>query len=474
MKVTLVYPRLNKASFGSGSIHPPLGILYLASYLREHDILCSVIDCTFMGKWDELEIKLERENPDVIGFSFSTPLADLAFEAISIARNKYPHSLIVAGGPHPTVDPWNTINKQEVDVVVVGEGEQTFFEVINAYATGGDFEGIEGILYEDHEQRVKGDARRKNFIEDLDSLPLPARDLIDEVRYIEETGMMTLITSRGCPGNCSFCQPTLRKIFGDKIRAVSPQRIIEEIHAIKDSYSNYDFLLSFEDDCFCFNKKRILELCEIMVKNDLHKIPWWCVTRIDNLDEETIKSLSQAGCIGLSLGVESGSQRILTEVMRKNVTVDQIKKVFSICHQNSLLTLAFIMVGTSTETKEDLDKTVELLKAIHPDVVAVSVTTPLIGTKLHDYSKKSGVISVSKHSDYGYYGNTRPLELEDLTRDDVIIYKKRMVTTCYRNIYKNIPKYAKLLWRKERHIYLKIFHRMAKTRFNWLRLRIHK
>ncbi len=329
MKVTLVYPRLNRVDCGSGSIHMPLGILYLASYLREHGHQISVIDATFMDSWETFEENLKKESPDIIGISFSSPLAEYGFKAAGIAKKCFPDRLVITGGPHSLVDMSGTICKDFIDMVVIGEGEKTLLEIVEACSQDKGFHHIKGICFKDGKKLVKTEDKT-DFIENLDDLPMPALDLLDIEKYIQETGRVTFITSRGCPGKCYYCQPTIDKMFGRKIRGHSPERIIEEIKIVAERYydKNKNFLFEFVDDTFCYSKKRTLEFCELIKKHALTNLPYWVISRIDHCkNKDVVVALKNAGCLGISFGVESGSQRILNE-MGKNTSVQTIREVF--------------------------------------------------------------------------------------------------------------------------------------------------
>lgn len=476
MEVTLVYPRLNRADFESGSIHMPLGILYLASYLRQNEINVNVVDCTFLHTWHEYIERMRLSDSDIIGFSFSSPMADLAFEAIRITKQMFPNALIIAGGPHPTVDPENTIKNENIDIVVIGEGEEILLELCKTYTSGSrDFSNIGRILFKGDDGCIKKSQVGVPFSIDLDKFGLLGRDLIDIEKYISVSGRVTLITSRGCPGKCTFCQPTLKSLFGTKIRTHSTDYVIRDMIQIRDKYYNNNFLIEIVDDTFCFNKQRVLNICNKIIENKLNKIPWWCINRVDFFDEQIAEALKKAGCIGLSLGIESGSNRILQKVMRKNINIDEIKRTFKICNKYGLLTVAFFMIGSPSETKEDLEMTNSIIKKIHPDVIAISVTTPIIGSELYKNSLKEGSLNISESSDYGYYGVKYPMKLELLSYEDISIYKRKFIKTWFTNTWRNVKKYISFCFSitKIRLAYL-ILERSLIIRFNWFDLPIHK
>lgn len=445
MKITFIYPRIKQSDFGSGSLDYPIGILSLVSYLKQKNsqIDTEVIDSTFMKSWLEFKKTVKKNNADIFGFSFSSPLADDAYKAIKIVKNIHPKALIVAGGPHPTVDPIGTIKKGKVDIVVSGEGEEILQDIVEKFIKSQDLSLIQGTFIYKNKKILTNE--RQGFIKDLDKLPMPDRNLLEIERYLKTSGSLHIITSRGCPFNCFFCQPTQRKLFGEKVRYESPERVILEIEELMKNYGHKKFVLFFADDTFTFDKKRVKEICRLMVKKGFNKIPWWCHSRVNTFDEEIARTLKKSGCIGVSFGVESGSQRILNEVMKKGITVEQTIRAFKWCHKYNLLGLAYLMIGTPTETIDDLEATNRLIADIHPDIISISRTTPMLGSALYEYARKHKILNLKKSKDFGYYGEVKPLKLDKLTEEQIEFYKNKWARTWLFNLYKNSFKYIKLL-----------------------------
>ncbi|MCM8786992.1 MAG: B12-binding domain-containing radical SAM protein [Candidatus Omnitrophica bacterium] len=406
------------------------------------DIKISVIDATFMRSWKEFKKMVKTESPDILGFSFSSPLADDAYQAIKLAKKVCPEALIIAGGPHPTVDPVSVI-KKGVKIAVIGEGEKSLVQIINSFKRKESFSKVESAFYRDG-QKIKYNPRI-SYIENLDSLPIPDRSLLDINRYIDVNGSLHMLTTRGCPFNCFFCQPTQRKLFGVNVRANSPERVIEEIKNIVKNYGKKKFVLFINDDTFTFDEKRVKKICNLMIKNKFDKIPWWCHSRVNTFTEIIARAIKNAGCIGVSFGVESGSQRILSEILRKGITVEQTEKAFKIAHKYGILTLAYLMIGSPTETVNDLEATNRLIAKIHPDIISISRTTPVPGSALYDYAKKKRILNLKTSADFGYYGDIKPLKLDTLKEKEIEFYKSKWTKTWLFSLYKNFFKYIKLL-----------------------------
>jgi len=430
--ITLVYPRTSDII--EGSITCPLGIQYLASYLEANKIKTDVIDLTFID-WNDYESILKETKPEFIGFSVQTPIAEQGLKAIEIAKKVSPISKIIIGGAHATVDSDKLLNNKNIDFVVVGEGEKAIVKIING--------------------EIKSKLVNGEHIENLDELPFPKRDLMNYSKYIKMYHSMELIISRGCPYNCMFCQPTQRRLFGDKVKVRSSENVIKEIQEIIKAYGK-DFIFYFLDDTFTWDIKWLERFCRLVKPLNIY---WKCSTRVDVIDEKKLKMMKDSGCVFINYGVESGSQRILN-FMRKGITVEQIKEAFRITHKVGLLCLAFIIIGTPTETKEDLEMTVNIIKEIQPDGVQVSIMTPLIGTDLEKYCLEHGILNIKNLSEYHYCANEYPIKLDNLTKEDLKFYREKILNVLKSSRRKNYLKYAKMIKKPKLFLfYLKFYMR---------------
>jgi len=428
--ITLVYPRT--PNLLEDGISCPLGVQYLASYLEINGIKTNLIDLTFTS-WKEYERKLIESKPEFIGFSIQTPIAEQGLKAIEIAKKASPKSKLIVGGAHATVATNSLLKNKNIDFIVIGEGEKTILKIVKRI--------------------IKNRISFGERVENLDELPFPKRDLMNYQKYIKMSSSMEIMVSRGCPYNCMFCQPTQRKLFGNKVRIRNPENVIEEIKNIIDVYGK-NFIFYFLDDTFTWNEKWLEKFC----KSIKHlKINWKCSTRVNVIDEKKLRIMKGAGCVFINYGVESGSQKILN-FMRKGITINQIKEAFKLTHKLGILCHAFIMIGTPTETKEDLEMTVKLIKEIHPDGVQVSITTPLIGTDLEKYCLEKRIINIKNLSDYHYCKNDYPIKLENLTKEDLSFYKQKIFNAVNSVKYKNYVKYIKLLYKPQVFLlYLKLY-----------------
>lgn len=407
-----------------------LGLVYIGAYLKAHSYKVDLIDIRGMSNWAEFEDEIKKRDSDIVGIHFNTPNYNHALKCARIAKGL--GRVVVAGGPHTVVDAESLIASGFIDYVIAGEGEKSFLELLEA---GGSREVI-----------IKGE-----MIEDLDEIPFPDRDLYNMERLIHPVGNfpyldngVILMASRGCPFNCAFCQPLVKKMFGKKIRYRSVGNIIEEIRFIIEKYRvKY---ISFQDDNLTTNKEWLLDLCEKMRKEGLD-IQWSAQSRVDTFDEEIAKGMAQAGCVCVFFGFESGSQRILN-LLRKKITPEESIRAAQLCRKYGLLIFADYMLGIPTETEEDLRMTLDLIKKIRPEVHSPTYFTPVPGCDLFEYCRNKGLINITTYEDY-----TRNPQGEKIKGIDYRLVRR------YKN---NMIRYTPY-WYQERH-----FAKMAIERWKHL------
>ncbi|MBU3940385.1 MAG: B12-binding domain-containing radical SAM protein [Nanoarchaeota archaeon] len=413
MKVALCYPRTEDQA-RSYSIMP-LGAVSLATYLKQksnHEV--RVFDTSF-GFKEEIK-KIDEFNPDVIGLTVLLPFIDAAKEMSVYFKKR--GKIIVWGGPVPTNTPKDCL--EHCDFAVIGEGELTLFDLLDNLEKPSK---VKGIAYGDKGKFKLNSVR--DFI-DINELPIPDRDLLSTRDNYLKAKNMSLIVSRGCPYNCSFCQPTLNRLFGKGVRLRSPESIVEEIQLLNKKYGTNH--IAFLDDTFTFNKDWLKKLSYLFKKNKI-KIGFDVLTRVNCFDDEIAILLKEMKCKQVNFGVESGSQMILDK-LRKGQTVEQIKNAFKIAKKYKLSTHAYIMIGSPGETKETLKETEELMKEINPDTVNISITTPLPGTDMYDECFENGLLNFKsdKQADfYDYEFDELPIKNENLTYKEVVESKQRML-----------------------------------------------
>jgi len=290
---------------------------------------------------------------------------------------------IVLGGPHATSQPELTLRKcRSIDIVVRGEGEFTMLDLANGLL----LEDIGGITFRDGNGIVRNPDRP--LFSNLDELPFPARHLLDMESYLKPNISVgrglnlratSVFSSRGCPYRCDFCAGHL--MFPGKVRFHSPQRVIEELEHLVDCYSVE--AIYFADDMFLSNRKRTERLLKLLINNEkLNKLKWIAQVRANVVDEDILRLMKKGGCVHLEFGFESGSQRML-DIMHKRTTVEDNVRAATLTRKVGLRFSAFVMVGYPGERKVDVEKTVDFLKTVRPNVISFSVFYPLPGTEVY-------------------------------------------------------------------------------------------
>ena len=388
MKITLIYPGIAQIGFKSFGRGTPttnlmsLGLGYLGASIKKNTTWnVDLIDLRKMNNWENFTENLKQKSCDVVGIYVNTVNFDFATKCAEIAHKL--GKIVIMGGPHAAWAPHELEEYNFVDHLITGEGEYTIVDVLEKLEKGSEI------------TRVISGAQ----VEDLDQLPFPDRELFDiDDRLNNCKGIfpfphryLGIIGSRGCSYNCAFCQPLERKLFGRKVRFRSVKNIINEVAFLKKKY-RAEFIM-FQDDLLTQQKDWIIDLCSELKKL---KIDWGGLSRVDTLDAEIIRAMTDSRCKVLQFGFESGSQRIL-KLLRKGTTVDQALNAAKLCKDNGILIFANYMMGIPTETEKDLEATYNLMKEINPEIHAANYFSPIPGSNLYEYCKDNDLISTGTY-----------------------------------------------------------------------------
>lgn len=323
-----------------------------------------------------------KERPDVIGISVSTSAYKAALNIARLSKKFSPNVRIVFGGIHPTVLPEEVLQTNLVDIVVRGEGEFTFLEVIKALENGKSIRRILGTSFIADDGSIIHNPNRE-LLTDLDTLPFPAKHLVLDVKGASHIPYHRIMTSRGCPFECTFC--VSNKIWGRKVRFRSAKNVIDEINEVKRKFGITFFCI--DDDTFTINSKYVEGLCDGLIKENLG-ISWWCQIRTENITERLVKKMKKAGCINVAIGIESGDDNILKKI-NKQLDKKTVLKSSALFKEFGILVDAFFMFGFPWENKTELDNTVKFMKEINPNYAWLAIITPYPETKIFtDYSHK--------------------------------------------------------------------------------------
>ena len=374
-------------------IWPQTNLASLAAMV-EKDYETKIFDCIADWiSWERFEKIIEREKPNyvVIEIISSTLSNDLRVAKIAKAVG----AITIGVGPHVTELPEETLNGcPDLDFVMLGEMELTTRELIDCCEKGSaDFPQVKGIAYRNDARIVVTDERP--FVEDMDSLPIPAYHLLPLHKYRRPFlgKYVFIVTSRGCPYPCIFCRQII--MFQGKFRQKSPHRVVEEIKILK-KYGITNYLL--HADTFTVNKKWVLQLCELIQENKL-KIRWACNTHISSIDREMTQAMKKAGCWMIAPGVESGAQEILDNI-KKGITVTQIRDTLHMLHEEGLEIWAYFVFGFPGETKETLKQSIRFAKELPIDIAHFGIGTPYPGTEFYRMCEEHGWLKSRKWEDY--------------------------------------------------------------------------
>ncbi|MBN1157004.1 radical SAM protein [Candidatus Woesearchaeota archaeon] len=398
MRFLFTLPRFEKDT------NPPQGISYIAAVLRNAGHHVEILDPTFKGFGYAKKGLIEKDY-DVLGISTYTKNHEAGLLMAKIAKEHHPSCIVVFGGVHPTILSEETIKDDLVDIVVIGEGEETLLELAERLEKKKELKGVKGILYKKNKKVFRNPPRP--LIENLDALPFPARDLLPMHEYLNaklgraawavRQPATSMVSSRGCPFRCTYCSSHL--IFGRRVRFRSPQNIIDEIKFLKKEYGLKG--LTFVDDTFTLNKKLVTEFCGLLLKEKI-KVDWVCNGRVDTVSKEMLRLMKKAGCKVIAFGVESGNQRILDDILHKDITLERVERAFRWCREVGIKTDAYFMLGIPGETLADMKQSIRFAKKIKADVANFAVTNPLPKTELYDIAKKYGKITARRYSDFDY------------------------------------------------------------------------
>lgn len=426
---------------------PPLGIMYLAAYLRERfnveiKLLNQKVD---NNSCQEIAQMAEAFQADVVGLGAITPTAHRLGELTQRIRGCLPESLVVLGGPHVSSFGERALEGTAANCAVPGEGERALEEIINAYLGDGDYSQIPGIFRQPEPGVIYANPGSPPQVEDVDSLPFPAYDLIDLPRYFTLQSMppiprrkyMSLFSSRGCPYKCNYCHD----VFGKRFRQHSAERVVEEIAYFHRTYGIVDF--EFVDDIFNLNPKRVLDVCAMLQARNLKiKIAFPNGVRTDILREDVVEALHGAGLYFCSFALESGSPRI-QQVMGKELNIDNFLRGVKWATDRRVYSNGFSMMGFPQEREEDLQMTMDVLCESSLHTMSVFTVTPFPGTALYAEAQRTRPELLESLD--GKYGEMSFAEIavnfSDVP-DDVLFYYQR---TTNRRFFMNPNRIFRLL-----------------------------
>ncbi len=399
MKVTFLNPPQASSKYKFlGVVAPSLGIGYMAAVLEEHGYDVDVLDASALElTYDEIGEEILKRNPDIVSISALTPTIGVALDSADKIKQVKPDTVVVLGGYHPTFEFKSVLEEHSVDVVVRGEGEYTFLDLVRTIEMGGDLANVEGLAFQDENDSSLVVTPDRPVIMDLDELPFPAFHLFPMEKYKIlniTTNVATIITTRGCPMKCSFCSSAA--LHGDHLRRRSYQNVCDEIE-VRLREQNID-TIAFMDDTFTLNKKFVRDFCAEIKRRNL-KFWWGCTSRVDTLDEELLETMKEAGCITIFIGVESADQQML-EKMNKNITLSKTENAFRLARKVGIRTIASCVIGMPEDTRKSIANTIAFVKKLNPNYALYSLATPYPGTRFYNETFKKNLIQIKDWSKF--------------------------------------------------------------------------
>ena len=408
MKIVLVNPPDDLSALGGGSVFvpklEPLGLLYIAAVAKQagHDI--TVIDAFAEGlSADEVLNRIRAAGPDVAGFTSFTSNGGFLYTFGKRLKKELPNTLVVFGNVHAGVYAEQYLKNRCCDIVVHGEAEYIFLELLKAYEEKRPWSGVPSISYLSNEKFVP--AAAPAVVEDLSRLPLPARELVNQKLY--DIGPISnfrlknarrgktskhMFTSRGCPHRCSFCV-----VHGNIRQRFNPvERVLAEMEILVNEY-NTDYIF-FMDSLFISDKHRVMELCGAIRRKGL-KVSWGCEAHVNCIDEELVKNMESAGCTDMNFGIESGVQRLLDRV-RKGIKLENVETAIrTVKKHTGIHAMGLFILGLPGETRADSIATIEYAKRLPLDMAQFSLLTPYPGSQLFNDLKEKGAIDTGIRPD---------------------------------------------------------------------------
>ncbi|MHB0976431.1 MAG: B12-binding domain-containing radical SAM protein [Candidatus Aquicultorales bacterium] len=442
MRILLVNAAPKKKFGVVGQIFPPLGILYLISYIQkyaeeEHEF--KALDGYRTGAAKILS-EVEKFDPQVVGLSYTTQAATGAYDLIDEVKSMDKGIVTVSGGPHPTLNPVEPFERSKNDVVVVGEGEATFLEVVERLGNREELDArCRGIAFRDKQGRVRINEPRP-LIENLDEIPFPARQYLDIEEYAgyhykKRARDTSILSARGCPYNCVYCSNPVWKLQKPWYRKRSPRNLADEIEQVVKEYGITEFY--DETDEFNANLRWAKEACDEITSRNL-EIAWKVQMRADRVDEELARKMARSGCWLAFFGVETGNDATALGI-NKNITTDQVERSLATMKDAGIKTFALLMAFNAWETDgelryEGVDETLAtldfvkgLVKKKKVDLMSWSLTTPYPGSKLYEIAVKHDLIPEETVGKWEMWDSSSNLvmRLPGVTEDDWLSLQRK-------------------------------------------------
>lgn len=405
------------------SITPPLGLAILTSLLENAGHEVDLVDANALGLTTPEIISRIESDVEIIGLPSTTVEIEDVIDLAREIRRNFRNARILMGGVHPTVFHDALTAQGTCDLVIRGEGEDAILSLAERHS----LESIPNLTWRTSEGKIVVNPMSGSYV-DLDTLPFPAYHKLPMKNYHSALGAakqnpsIGMITSRGCPGKCKFCYSGM---YGSRIRMTSAQRVFEHILYLRNNYGIRE--ISFYDDTFTTNKRRIVNLCDLLLSEKVN-MSWSCFARVDSVNPDLLAHMKKAGCHQISFGFESADESVL-KAINKRVNLDKVSNAISWTKRAGIDIRGAFMIGNPGENEESIRKTIEYSKKIGIQFAIYNISTPFPGTDLFRWAKEKGLL---KHTRWGLYDLAHPvLDLPTVSSQTVQEYYHK----AYREVY---------------------------------------
>jgi len=456
LDVLLICPNYYSKVLITDAVVPPTNLAALAAYLRERGIRVGLIDGrVFNSRLEDYREAIEKFRPKIVGLTVMTSYMNQAAEIARVVKSVSRDIVVVAGGAHISALPEETLRDfPAIDAGVVGEGEITLLELAERVLGGGrSFEGIDGLCFRRDGEIVR--SRPRALIEDLDSLPLPAYDLLPmdlyrpSINWIRKLPSMMVYTARGCPYRCTFCAANAN--FGRTVRFRKPEKIMEEIEFYEERYGIRQVI--FYDDTLIVNKKQIRSLCDLLLRRKT-VLPWGCFSTIGAVDAELARTMKKAGCFMIYFGLESGSDAMLKKMNKSYRSTALAASVLRSVREAGIMPIGSFMFGHPGDSEEGIRRTIRFALDLPLGYATFVTVVPFPGSFLFDDARRRGILPARITDWSGFEEFREPFILGDVPREVLL----RSMRLAYRKFYFRLP----VLWN-----ILKDSLSLYKFRHNW-------
>lgn len=434
-RLMLVDVLSNLSGFGTCLRHSrldPIGIEYIAAFAKKKGWDVKIEQ---WGKSDvnEIEGNILESHPDIVGFSMMTYNFEIYKDVAGRIKKQKRDVKIIFGGYYPSSCP-EIVQDENIDFVVIGEGERTFIELLETLRCNGDFSRVKGIAYWDDGLLINEPRER---IDNLDELPFPLRSkeilkdtMIGGLTYppqSEQVSVCQITYSRGCPHNCTFCSSP--SLWGSQVRWRSAENLVDEIEYLQREFGTN--MIFFTDLTFNLNKTKVLELCREILNRGV-EINWFAMCHVDNIDIEILTEMKKAGCTKISYGIDALNSKTLSKIKPgQKVNIGMMRRALELTSDMGIIVRAYVMIGYPWESKESLYETKQVIKDLPVDDLRISFLTPFPGTPIYDEFKKEGLILTE---DLNKYTSDDPtIKVKGLTSQELINFREEIFKEFYQS-----------------------------------------